>query len=268
MAPTVSVGEAPPEVVRTYDGTALHVTDAQRAPASAPVLVADSWLIIAGRVCFLPHHRDRFIRSCQAAGADSGVVGSFWNAVEALLPRDCDRWFPRVELTPRGELRLRIRPAPPVGTSIALWTLDVPDPRGHPGVKGPDLPLLSALRRRAAAHGGDEVLLTDSDGTALEGAATNLLWWEGDTVCVPDDDLPVLPGVTTGALRSRARGLGVQVRAARRTAAQLADHEVWLVNALHGVRPVQSWRSPRQSAPLATRAESWHRWLLSQAAEI
>jgi branched-subunit amino acid aminotransferase/4-amino-4-deoxychorismate lyase len=258
-----------PEAVLAYDGTALRVSGLSRAPATAPLLVADSWLIADGRARFLAQHRDRFLGACQAAGADYRTLVSFWDAVEACLPRGPGHWFPRVELGHGGELRLRSRPAPPLAPDVALWVSDGRDPRRCPRVKGPDFPALHALRARAGAHGADDALITSTGGTVLEGASTSLTWWTDDGVlCVPDDDLPVLPGVTVDAIRQRASSLGIKVLAARRPAAELAGCESWALNALHGLRPVRCWTSPAMPPPPVDRAKLWQEWLLSQMREI
>src|SRR4051794_9286742 len=187
-------------------------------------------------VRFLEDHRNRFRAGC-AGLVDEGVMGGFWSAVVGALPRT-GRWFPRVELSGTGRLRLRLRPAPPLRQHIAVRFAAPGDPRSSPRIKGPDLTLLSRLRAAAARDGADEQLLRGADGILLEGTTTSLLWWEGDELCVPAADLPCLPGVTTARLQRRAYEAGVPVRHRRVLPGQLTGLEVWLVNALHGIRPV------------------------------
>jgi branched-subunit amino acid aminotransferase/4-amino-4-deoxychorismate lyase len=104
-------------------------------------------------------------------------------------------------------------------------------------------------------------VLTGPSGVALEGATTSLLWWEDDTLCLPPPQLPVLPGVTAGLIQDRARLCGIRIAHRARTVAELAGREVWLVNALHGIRPVTAWTGrPMEAAP-AVRAEEWRAWL-------
>src|SRR3954462_9464378 len=87
---------------------------------SAPLLVADSFLLKGGSVVALDAHRERFLRSVAssrvAAIAQIPVpvaeADAFWSAAVAALPRD-GRWFPRLELVrgPGGaEYRLTVRP--------------------------------------------------------------------------------------------------------------------------------------------------------------
>jgi branched-subunit amino acid aminotransferase/4-amino-4-deoxychorismate lyase len=230
--------------------------------AGAP-LVADSWLVTDGTVRGFDRHRRRFAGSCAAlAGVDCARVAAFWADVAGAVPTT-GRWFPRAELTivaglPR--LGLRIRPAGATTATVRLWVPDHPDPRRQPRHKGPDLALLSRLRQRAAEHGAEEALLTAADGTLVEAATANLLWWEGDTLCRPAPDLPALNGVTQQLIERRAAALGVPVAHRHVRLAELTGREVWLVNARHGIRPVTAWRgAPGHPAP-PRRAGAWRRW--------
>ncbi|WP_328303213.1 aminotransferase class IV [Streptomyces sp. NBC_00435] len=240
-----------------------------------PLLAADSWLVTDGRVRALDRHRDRFTTTCaQSADLPEGLLDAFWSGMEDLLPRGAGHWFPRVELEaappsappdtilPGGRrLLYRLRPAPARGTSARVWGLAVSDPRREPRRKGPDLDALAAVRARAAAADADEALLVTADGVVLEAANSSLLWWEEDTLCHPAAALPVLPGVTASLLLDRAASTGVSVRSCRRRLSALAGREVWVVNALHGLRPVTAWTGG--SLPVATpvRAASWQAWL-------
>jgi branched-subunit amino acid aminotransferase/4-amino-4-deoxychorismate lyase len=250
-----------------FDGTALMPATSDGAAgdgaagdgaAGDGLAAADSWLVNGGRARFLDAHRDRFLAACASRGQPDGPA--FWAAATDSLPRE-GRWFPRAELTAAGTLRLRIRPAPPLGRELAVRLADQPDPRREPRIKGPDLPALGRLRDRAVRAGADEVLLTTHDGIMLEGATTSLLWWEQDELCVPDPALPVLPGVTTLGIQRHARAAGVTVRPERATIARLAGRETWLVNALHGIRPVVAWPGESFPAGSAPRVASWKRWL-------
>jgi len=245
------------------------------------LLVADSFLVDDGRVRGLSLHRARFTASCAAHGIEAGA---FFDAVIAELPRE-GRWFPRLEVSAGkglatgaelvageasalgAELGSRLRPAPEYGGPVAVLPYDRPDPRRQPRVKGPDLELLGALRDRAAASdGAGEVLLCGRAGEVLEGAYTSLLWWEDDVLCLPPADLPVLPSVTVSLLRGVAAERGVEVAERRRTIAELDGREAWLVNALHGIRPVRAWLGPGPSAGAAVHAAGWQR-LLTDLAE-
>jgi branched-subunit amino acid aminotransferase/4-amino-4-deoxychorismate lyase len=246
---------------REEDGLVPRATDPE-----GPPLAADSWLVRDGRVRGLDRHRTRFTAACaDATGEPAARIDGFWQQAVAALPRTGD-WFPRVELTTAGDggatsLYLRIRPAPSRTAGLTVWPSDEPDRRTHPRRKGPDLALLDALRARAAGQGAQEALLTTESGLVLEGATTSLLWWEDETLCLPSSDLPVLPGVTRALIEEHAAELGVPVAHRRRTLTELEGHETWLVNALHGIRPVTAWHGSPLSAGPAFHAPRWQTWL-------
>jgi branched-subunit amino acid aminotransferase/4-amino-4-deoxychorismate lyase len=246
----------------------------------APLAAADSWLVAHGRVRALDRHQLRFAQACAAAGRAGpdrfpgpDDLARFWSAVVARLPRTgC--WFPRVELAGPGtaELRLLLRPAPPLGTTARLWLGDTADRRRMPRRKGPDLGRLTTMRDRAVAAGADDALLTTPGGIVLEGATTSLLWWEDGCLCLPSPGLRTVPGVTSGLLAERARELAIPVARRRVTVGGLAGREVWAVNALHGLRPVIGWAGsgggPGTGPGAATRAPAWRRWLQEAAAPL
>ncbi len=225
------------------------------------LLVADSFLVADGRVRGLALHRERFTRSCARHGVDAGAFFDSW---VAGLPRE-GRWFPRCELRADGALHSLSRPAPQQGGPMRVMVYDGPDPRREPWTKGPDLERLGELRSAAVAAGADEALLTAADGTVLEAAYMRLLWWEDDILCVPPADLPVLPSVTVALLRTMAARRGITVAERRRTLADLAGREAWLVNALHGIRPVLAWLAPGPPTGVAARAADWQYELLALA---
>ncbi|GGZ94723.1 aminotransferase class IV [Streptomyces bluensis] len=233
------------------------------APAQGGrLLVADSWLLRDGRVRGFDRHRERFLRACGECGAPPlRRLVEFWHDMTAALPRT-GKWFPRVELAAGSlELRLLLRHAPPLGTDVRVWAAGQPDPRTVPRRKGPDLDALARVRGRAAGADADEAVLIAPSGVVLEGATSSLLWWEDDTLCLPPPRLPVLPGVTMALVQERATRTGIRVAHHERTLAELDGREVWLVNALHGIRPVRVWTGRPLTAGPAVHAPEWRRWL-------
>ena len=229
------------------------------AGADDPPLIADSWLVSDGSTRGLDLHRQRFFRGCLAAGrVRPEELRAFWRAALRELPRR-GRWFPRVELDARTrrDLRLRVRPAPPRGAALRVLAWEGPDPRSAPRLKGPDLARLAEVRRRATAAGADEALLTTPSGLVLETTTCSVLWWEGSHLCVPSPALAVLPGVTAQLLREIARRSGAPIQHRRRRPADLDGCEVWLVNALHGIRPMSHWVGTPVTAGPALRAPEW-----------
>jgi len=243
---------------------ARGLTPATEATAvTAPLLVADSWLVRDGRVRGLERHRERFLRACgEVGGPPLRRLLEFWRDMTDALPRTGE-WFPRVELGAGSpQLRLLLRPAPPLGTGVRVWAAGQSDPRTVPRRKGPDLAALAGVRERAGGAGAEEAVLVTPSGYVLEAATASVLWWEDDTLCLPPPRLPVLPGVTVALVQERARREGVRVAHRERAVAELEGREVWLVNALHGIRPVTGWTGggSKKAAP-TDRAQEWRAWL-------
>ncbi|GGV53315.1 aminotransferase class IV [Streptomyces spectabilis] len=230
-------------------------------PPDAPVLAADSWLVQDGRARFTAGHRARFLAACRAAGAGRGLdADGFFTQALARLPRT-GAWFPRVELLggARPVLGLRLRPCPERTGQARLSCWYGPDPRTCPTRKGPDLAALAGLRAHARGRGADDYLLTTPDGRASEATSATLLWWQDGRLCLPAPGLPVLPGITAAWITARATRLGIPLTPRDVRPADLSGHEVWLVNALHGIRPVTAWpHTPYRAGP-AERAADWQR---------
>ncbi|GGK92758.1 aminotransferase class IV [Streptomyces flaveus] len=230
--------------------------------ADTRLLAADSWLLRDGLVRGFERHRARFERACADCGAPPpGQLTEFWRDMTTALPRT-GTWFPRVELV-RGSLQLRLllRHAPELAPEVRVWAAGQPDPRTVPRRKGPDLDVLARVRQRAAGQGAEEAVLIAPSGLVLEGSSSSLLWWEDDTLCSPPTRLPLLLGVTLGLIQERAAATGVQLAQRERTLEELEGREVWLVNALHGIRPVVAWEGRPMEAGPAMRAEEWRKWL-------
>jgi branched-subunit amino acid aminotransferase/4-amino-4-deoxychorismate lyase len=232
-------------------------------PEQAPLLVADSWLVRDGRVRALDLHGQRFAAGCaEIASVSMETVAAFWAAVVERMPPE-GHWFPRVELAsvPRGRLALRIRPAPSRTEQVRVWVPDVSDPRRIPRRKGPDLGVLADLRRAATAAGADEALLRSPDGFLIEAANSSLLWWDDDTLCVPSPKLPSLRGITTRLIQERALEHDIAVRHSHCQLESLASREVWLVNALHGIRAVTAWVGADLAPGPDGHSLEWRKWL-------
>ena len=257
--------------------------------AEPTLLVADSWLVDEGRVRALDVHRDRFAGSVDAATAGMpgrptpDDVDAFWTAVVARLPRT-GRWFPRVELvgvdgtgttdaaggvdgrdatggadSTRASsvaLRLRLRPAPPASATVVLATA-AHDPRVSPLVKGPDLVALGRVRDEARSRGADEAVVLSGDGHVVDGAWSSIVWWRGDALCLPSDDLPRLPGVTVRTLATLAAVMGVDVLHEHARPDELSGFEVWTTSALHGIRIATGWVDGPSPAEQPGRLALW-----------
>lgn len=235
-----------------FDGTTL--IPCSDSVSEVRLAAADSWLIEDGKARAIEEHFARFggwvKRFAPQLYPD---LAAFFAAVTAAIPLT-GRWFPRIELHLAPETKpgiptdaaqpvlfLRLREAPAALTDIVLWTLDEPDPRSLPLVKGPDLSLGMQIRRKAILHNADEAVILSPSGFLEEGALTSIVWWRGDTLCAPDDSVPWLPSVTRKAVFAVARDMGFQTKTERVKPADLVGLEIWALSSLHGIRPVTDW---------------------------
>src|SRR4051794_18565362 len=245
--------------------TTDHVRAAAAGTGAVDIAVAESFLVHDGRVRGFDLHARRFDRGC----AEAGVRPERSLAAAAADLTRTGRWFPRVDVSSRGEVAVAVRPAPAREPSVVAWLFDGPDPRRAPRRKGPDLARLGALRAEAVRRGAGEALLGDGDGRLLEGAYTSLMWWEGAVLWAVPDDAPILDGVTRRLLLDLAAGQGVEVRYRRPAPAELDGCEVWLTSALHGIRAVTASAAPGclRAGP-ARRAAAWQARLEALAAPL
>ncbi len=241
---------------RAFDRDGRWTDDAPGPDAAAAV---DSWLVDDGSVRGLERHEARFVRCCRTLlpGGNATRQSSFLAAVRTAVPAG-GRWFPRIEAHSDPEKYvLWMRTAPPTEDTVALWTSGEPDPREHPGLKGPDLHMLSSLRGEARAQGCDDALLLTPDGVLVEAAHSALVWWRGADLCLPPSDLARLPSVTSGILVDLVRRDHRRVREERCRPEDLHEAEPWALNALHGIRPVR-WLCGRPSpSPRPGRLSHW-----------
>lgn len=236
--------------------------------AEGELRLADSWLVEAGSVRAFDRHRRRFSTAALELGCTDADTAYFWSALIDLIPRSGE-WFPRVEILGDDEpaLGFRLRPAPTRTDELDVWIPPFADPRRHPQTKGPDIARLGELRNRAhEEHKCDEVLLVDEHGFAVESATSSLLWWEDETLCVPHPDLAQLPGVTTSLIQDEARRRSISIEYRRVQPEDLLVHDVWLVNALHGIRRVRAFSGQLdyECARAPKRFWEWKVWLDAQ----
>lgn len=144
--------------------------------------------------------------------------------------------FPRLELWNRGdlppELTLNLRPLPRLDSELSMRTAPAVL-LSNASRKGPNIARLRSLNEQLGA----EALLTDAEGYVLEGATTSLVWWnttENTGHIVADHHNRVAS--VTERLISRE----VELTSSRITPEGLTHHEVWALNALHGIRVVTS----------------------------
>ncbi|HET8867309.1 MAG TPA: aminotransferase class IV [Agrococcus sp.] len=238
------------DAVRAWTGMAFERVD---APVSR-TLAADSWLVDDGAVLALDRHRLRFADAVADAGGDRLDALTAARHATGEVPHE-GRWSPRLDLTPEG-IRLRVRPAPEPSMHVEVVTASR-DPRTLPQRKGPDLAALGELQEEEGARVGAAVEpVITVDGLLAESTWSALLWWRGDALCVPAAAIPRLPSVTAAVIAELARIDGVELRQERAAPDDLEGCEVWLANALRGIRAVSAWIDGPRVAP-AVHAGAW-----------
>ena len=226
------------------------------------LFVADSFLLRDGAVVALEQHRARFLRDADTQGMVNSPA-AFLDAAYADFP-ETGLWFPRCDLTERGELELWLRPAPPLGRTVTLWT-SPDDPRTEPTIKGPDIPVLAQLRERARESDADEAVILDGDGRLADGATTCFVWWRGDVLHVPTESVDRIDSVTVAVVRQMAQEDGCEIRDEAVTPAELAGAELWALNSLHGIRGVTEWRDGPTLVVNEDRLDAWQTRYWSRA---
>ena len=214
-----------------------ELVDVTGAP-EIPLYVADSFLLNEGKVVGYQRHLERFTSSAEFQGLVR-PVDAFLQAVTAALPRT-GKHFPRIDLTERGELELHIRPAPELHDSIVLATA-AHDPRVEPSIKGPDIPALATLRSAAQSSGAGDAVILDAQGRIIDGATTCLMWFTEGELHVPPSEAIRVDSTTVAAARELAAKGGLNVCETWATPQDLEGVELYALNALHGIRSVNSW---------------------------
>jgi branched-subunit amino acid aminotransferase/4-amino-4-deoxychorismate lyase len=223
------------------------------------IMVADSWLVTEGTVLGIGLHRARFLDSMSTDDRKRTDADAFWDAALALIPRAGD-WFPRVELQSRtGPLLLvfRLRDAPERRNNLIEATWLDGDPRTVPRIKGPDLAAMTRVRTAVQARGANEAVILTDDGYVVEDSHSGLLWWRGEILCGPPTAFDRVDSVTVRSVLTLATALGVETFEEAVTPGELADTELWSLNALHGIRIVTEWIDGPALAQLPGRLSLW-----------
>lgn len=241
-------------------------SDGQLVPHSTmePGLIielADSWRVSDGLVRAEWLHRRRFTDDPIAlVGGNADELAEFWNAVTMVIP-DSGEWFPRVELVRTNDgltqLIARVRPAPTRRASAVVATAQGSDVRSDPSRKGPDLLTLLDIRAAAAAAPADEAILLTEQGYVVDGATSAVMWWRGGELAKPPAEFARVDSVTARLVEDIAAQCGIAVTEDAARSEDLEGAEVWILNALHGVRLVKGWIEGPRLAEDSGRAAEW-----------
>jgi 4-amino-4-deoxychorismate lyase len=109
------------------------------------------------------------------------------------------------------------------------------------GVKSLSYAINMASQRWAQANGFDDALWISSDGYALEGPTSTLVWRKGDRLLtVPAERTGILAGTTARHLLDRAAELGLTAGEEMITPAELVEADgAWLISGIRGVVPIR-----------------------------
>jgi branched-chain amino acid aminotransferase len=238
--------------------------DGQFLPHDAPVLAAGDRGFLHGeavyesvkvehrRALFLEAHLERLAGSAAALG-----IPARWDAGEAR--RAIGALLSRAGLAD-ATARLYLTAGPPRGAPVKIARVE-PSPPGsepdvppwrivtHPERVVPYLPRVKHVSRLAHARarqsarerGADDALLVHADGWALEGTASNVFFFEADTLHTPGLDCGVLAGITRETILDVAPRCGFFVVEGRYPPEVVAaSDECFLSFTSAGVRPVAS----------------------------
>ena len=199
------------------------------------LLVADSFLVSEGVAVAPDKHFARFTESSMLVGVQ--VPETFFSEAKKLIPNK-GNVFPRFELISNSTdgLQLRVRVAPVLQDTANVVTAQG-DHRTSPLVKGPDLEAGVGVRKTS---GQDEAIIL-SEGLVVEGVYSSLVWWKNDQMFRVPASIPRLPSITESIIVETAERLGASILEQQIKPMELADAELWLLSALHGIRTVTSW---------------------------
>lgn len=244
-------------------------------PAGQPFLTADDLGLTRGDGIFTTMNvrdgnpwllEDHLLR-LQASAANMGLDIPSPETLAELAGQACAQWDPQVEaglkmVCTRGSestgvptVFATLFPVPATtralrDSGVSLKTLSY----GYPAEARRDAPWLlggtktlsyainMASQRHAQANGFDDALWVSSDGFALEGPTSTLIWHEGDQlVTVPSAATGILPGITAAYALSHADHLALAAAERMVTPEGLAEVSGgWMVSSVRGIVPIRA----------------------------
>ena len=218
--------------------------------------------IVARRPLFLEEHLERL-----SASAEALHLPMPWS-VETVRPILTRLLGGRGETT--GMARLYLTAGPPEGAPTTLVWIDAVPETSRPDTPPwrvachpervlpyrPDVKHTSRLphavaRRTAQGRGLDDALLVHPDGWVLEGTASNLFFFEADTLHTPARECGILPGITRDVLLEIAPAAGFRTVEGRYPPAIVADSdEVFASFTSAGVKPISELDGRPLPAPV------------------
>lgn len=244
-------------------------------PAGEPFLTADDLGLTRGDGIFTTMNvrggnpwllEDHLLR-LQASAANMGLDLPSPERLAELAGQACAQWDPQIEaglkmVCTRGPestgvptVFATIFPVPATSralrdSGVSLKTLSY----GYPAEARRDAPWLlgatktlsyainMASQRHAQSNGFDDALWISSDGFALEGPTSTLIWHEGEELLtVPASRTGILPGITAAFAISHSSELGLGAGERMITADELPEMSgAWMVSSVRGIVPIRT----------------------------
>ena len=244
-------------------------------PAGEPFLKADDLGLTRGDGIFTTMNvrggnpwllEDHLLR-LEASGGNMGLDLPAPETLAELAGQACAQWDPQVEgglkmVCTRGSesggvptVFATLFPVPASSRAlrdkgVSLQTLSYGYPAGARrdapwllgGTKTLSYAINMASQRHAQANGYDDALWVSSDGFALEGPTSSLIWHDGDElVTVPAAGTGILPGITAAYALAHAGELGLSAGQRMITPEELPEMAgAWLVSSVRGIVPIRA----------------------------
>ena len=265
--------ESPPRADRRemLNGELVPAPRMDADPAGA-VGVFETLRLRAGKPEFFSEHATRYLAGCaffklSPAPSPETLRAAVDSLVkENRLTEGVVRWSVWKDggNAPQWQVRLE-PPRPHMGkpTLIATFsTVRLPPPDAERACKHMGRGLWRDALAAARAAGFDEVVLLDAAGRVIEGGGSNIFCVdEAGVLQTPSLDCGPLPGVTRAQVLALARGVGVPVREGLVTPAMVRGaREVFVTNALVGIRPLAAIDAIRLPAPGPVTARLRQAW--------
>jgi branched-chain amino acid aminotransferase/4-amino-4-deoxychorismate lyase len=238
-----------------------------------------------GHATLLSRHVGRMVRSASELGLpldegqlpDARGVALLIAASKSSLPSGRDV---RLRLTLSGGMGT----APASGSVLWMTVATLPQPTDRPGAVitrsieiSKDDPLarhktLNYWRKRitydeALEAESDEVLCLAPGSIILEGTRTNVFLVDGQRLCTPGVNAPLLPGVMRRVVLDRAERLGLEIDEGPLPLARINDaSEAFLTSSVRGMLPIAQLMSAELPAPGPVTRQLWSKilpWLES-----
>jgi len=182
-----------------------------------------------GRIPFLERHLARLERSLRALGLPrpardvAALVTPFSGTGNAVL---------RVEVCD-GRATVTVRELPALDAPAVITAAEPHRP--YPNKTTERDCFVDAAEEAEIAEADDALLLTP-EGWVAEGTVWNVLWWDGDRLRTPAEDVGILPGIG----RARVLELAGTVEQGRYPRQALEGKSLLLTNAVRGIVPLAS----------------------------